>query len=87
MVTFSNSVKARPALGALIILVIVCQLSFLDAADEVIWKNPGKGGARGAWGKVSLADNQTGATNILPADVNGDGKTDWLASRGHGKGE
>ena len=30
-----------------------------------------------------LAENQTAATNILPADVNGDGKTDWLASRGH----
>ena len=59
---------------------------FADGNWFAFWKNPGKGGARGAWGKVSLADNQTGATNILPADVNGDGKTDWLASRGHGKG-
>ena len=27
-----------------------------------------------------------GATNIQPADVNGDGKTDIVASRGHGTG-
>jgi len=33
-----------------------------------------------------LAENQEGATNILPADVNGDGKVDWVASRGHGTG-
>jgi len=35
---------------------------------------------------VILAENQMAATNILPADVNGDGKTDWVASRGHGAG-
>ncbi len=29
---------------------------------------------------------QTGATHAAPADVNGDGKTDILASRGHGNG-
>jgi len=39
-----------------------------------------------AWKKVILAEHQTAATNILPADINGDGKVDWLASRGHGKG-
>ncbi len=39
-----------------------------------------------AWTKHLLADNQPGATNIQPADVNGDGKTDFIASRGHGKG-
>ncbi|MEK6236908.1 MAG: VCBS repeat-containing protein, partial [Planctomycetales bacterium] len=41
---------------------------------------------RGAWKKHLIADQQPGATNIHPADVNGDGKTDFIASRGHGKG-
>ena len=36
--------------------------------------------------KHVIAENQDGATNILMADVNGDGKTDFIASRGHGKG-
>jgi len=38
------------------------------------------------WTKHLLADNQPGATNIQPADVNGDGKTDFIATRGHGVG-
>jgi len=38
------------------------------------------------WTKHLLADNQAGATNIHPADVNGDGQTDFIASRGHGRG-
>ena len=38
------------------------------------------------WTKHLLADGQPGATNIHPADVNGDGKTDFIASRGHGVG-
>jgi hypothetical protein len=38
------------------------------------------------WKKHLLADKQPGATNIHPADVNGDGKTDFIASRGHGHG-
>ena len=33
-----------------------------------------------------IADNLPGATNIHPADVNGDGKVDFIASRGHDKG-
>lgn len=41
---------------------------------------------REAWTKHLLADNQPGATNIHPADVNGDGKMDFVASRGHGRG-
>ncbi|HRX77915.1 MAG TPA: VCBS repeat-containing protein, partial [Pirellulaceae bacterium] len=40
----------------------------------------------GVWRKHLLADKQPGATNIHPADVNGDGKTDFVASRGHGHG-
>ncbi|MDA7662114.1 VCBS repeat-containing protein [Verrucomicrobia bacterium] len=50
------------------------------------WKNPGEEKTTTPWKKTMLAENQLGATNILPADVNGDGKTDWLASRGHGVG-
>ena len=39
-----------------------------------------------AWKKHEIARDQPGATNIHPADVNGDGKMDFIASRGHGQG-
>ena len=39
-----------------------------------------------AWTKHLISDREPGATNIHPADVNGDGKLDFIASRGHGKG-
>lgn len=48
------------------------------------WKNPGRPDA--AWQKFLVSENETGATNLLPADLNGDGRTDLFASRGHGKG-
>jgi hypothetical protein len=38
------------------------------------------------WRRHWIARNQFGATNILPADVNGNGRLDFLATRGHGKG-
>ncbi len=38
------------------------------------------------WKKHAIASDQPGATNIHPADVNGDGKMDFIASRGHGNG-
>jgi hypothetical protein len=38
------------------------------------------------WTKVMLGDQHPGATNIHPADVNRDGKIDFIASRGHGQG-
>ena len=38
------------------------------------------------WKKHVIAANQIGATNIVPADLNGDGVTDFFASRGHGRG-
>lgn len=38
------------------------------------------------WTKRLIADHQPGATNIQPADVNGDGKMDFIATRGHGRG-
>lgn len=59
---------------------------FVDGNWFAFWKNPGKDLVDGPWQKVILAENQTAATNILPADVNGDGKVDWVASRGHGIG-
>lgn len=63
---------------------------FADGNWFAFWKNPGVGlGSENItqpWKKVILAENQTAATNILPADVNGDGRVDWVASRGHGIG-
>lgn len=41
---------------------------------------------KAAWKKHLLAEKEPGATNILPADLDGDGHVDYLASRGHGKG-
>jgi hypothetical protein len=39
-----------------------------------------------SWTKRLIADRQSGATNIQPADVNRDGQTDFIATRGHGNG-
>jgi hypothetical protein len=49
------------------------------------WWEQGKD-PRQPWKKHLIADDQTNATNILIADVNGDGKPDFVASRGHGQG-
>ena len=38
------------------------------------------------WKKHMISNQQAGATNIHPVDVNGDGRTDFIASRGHGRG-
>lgn len=38
------------------------------------------------WTRHLIAEHQPGATNIQPADVNGDGKTDFIATRGHDRG-
>ena len=48
------------------------------------WEQPAD--ARVPWKKHVIATEQEGATNILIADVNGDGKPDFIASRGHVKG-
>lgn len=59
---------------------------FEDGDWFAFWKNPGADGVKGRWEKIPLATDQIAATNISPADVNGDGKLDWVASRGHGLG-
>jgi hypothetical protein len=38
------------------------------------------------WTRHLISATEPGATNIHPADVNGDGKTDFIASRGHSQG-
>lgn len=38
------------------------------------------------WKKHLLSDKEPGATNIQQADVNGDGRMDFIATRGHGLG-
>ena len=48
------------------------------------WEQPADGSV--PWKKHVLATGQEGATNILMAELNGDGKTDFIATRGHGKG-
>lgn len=59
---------------------------FEDGNWFAYWKNPGAEGVEGPWEKVVLAEEQLAATNILPADLNGDGAVDYLASRGHSAG-
>jgi hypothetical protein len=48
------------------------------------WEQPA--GGRLPWTKHIVSTNEEGATNIHVADVNGDGKADLIASRGHGRG-
>lgn len=48
------------------------------------WRQPAQAGA--AWAKQVIARNHEGATNIVIADFNGDGKQDFAASNGHGHG-
>jgi len=59
---------------------------FEDGNWFAYWKNPGAEAVTKPWKKNLLAANQLAATNILPGDLNGDGKVDFLASRGHSRG-
>ena len=51
---------------------------FADGNWFAYWKHPGAQPTDAPWKKVILAEDQTAATNILPADVNGDDKVDWV---------
>ena len=55
---------------------------FVDGNWFAWWENTGQE----KWTKHVLAKDQIGATCILPADLDGDGDTDMMASRGHGTG-
>jgi hypothetical protein len=48
------------------------------------WKQPAD--LKKPWTRQFIATNQPGATNIHIADLNGDKKADFIASRGHGRG-
>lgn len=41
---------------------------------------------KSTWKKHLISNKHPGATNIQQADVNGDGKMDFIATRGHGNG-
>ncbi|MEW4488397.1 VCBS repeat-containing protein [Thalassoglobus sp. JC818] len=49
------------------------------------WEAPDDPTTKG-WSKHLISDDEPGATNLFVVDVNGDGKNDVLASRGHGSG-
>lgn len=49
------------------------------------WWEQGKD-PRKPWTRHYIAEQQTGATNIQILDVNGDGRPDFIGSRGHGAG-
>lgn len=59
---------------------------FADGNWFAYWTHPGVEGVGKAWRKTMIASGQLAATNILPGDLDGDGKTDFLASRGHSQG-
>lgn len=53
------------------------------------WEHPGKAKGRDPrqpWTKHGIAEGQVGATNIQIVDLNGDGKPDFVGTRGHGAG-
>ena len=50
------------------------------------WKNPGANKQKGTWEKIILRENELGATNITPANINNDSLTDVVATNGHGLG-
>jgi len=59
---------------------------FADGNWFAFWSSPGAEGITKPWKKTILAENQLAATNILPGDLNRDGRVDFLASRGHSQG-
>lgn len=57
---------------------------FPDGEWFAWWQQPKK--SQSGWKKHLLSTSQPGASNILPADLDGDKKIDYFASRGHGQG-
>lgn len=57
---------------------------FLNGQWFALWEQPEDSTA--VWTKHLLAENEEGASNIIPGDFNGDGAMDYFATRGHGKG-
>ena len=57
-----------------------------DSGDWFAWWEAPKDPRSRGWTKHLVADEQPGATNILPADVNADDVMDLVCSRGHGDG-
>jgi hypothetical protein len=41
---------------------------------------------KAVWKRHTVAENQLGATNIMPGEINGDGKVDLVGTRGHDRG-
>jgi len=60
------------------------QSESVPAASFAWWEAPSD--PTKTWKKHVLADHQGGATNIQQADVNGDGRVDFVATRGHQRG-
>lgn len=54
--------------------------------DWFAWWEAPKDATQRGWMKHLVARAEPGATNILPGDVNGDGRPDLVCSRGHGFG-
>jgi len=54
--------------------------------DDFSWWEAPENPLQASWKKHTVAKNEPGATNIHPADVDGDGTMDLICSRGHGKG-
>jgi hypothetical protein len=48
------------------------------------WEAPAD--PKGVWKRHTVAENQLGATNIMPGDINGDKQVDLIATRGHDRG-
>ncbi|TWT86338.1 FG-GAP repeat protein [Neorhodopirellula pilleata] len=59
---------------------------FADGNWFAFWTHPGSNSMTGPWKKTTIAVEQPGATNMTAADINGDRKMDWVATRGHGVG-